>query len=411
MLHALLPLYLDNVLGARMAAIGLIEGVAETTSSLLKIVSGWLSDHLGKRKLLAVAGYAISTTTKPLLLFANTWGVMLAVRFAERFGKGVRVAPRDALVADSTDPSQRGLAFGIHRAGDTAGAVVGLSVALAVVWTSQRSAVVLERAVFQTLVLLCLAPAALGVAALAVGAKDAPHSSTRSTRPRLGLTPYDRRFKRFLIVMVVFTLGNSSDAFLVLRAQRAGLSVAGVIGMMISFNLVYTLASGPAGALSDRIGRRRIMIAGWLVYALIYLGFARAETGAEAWVLMTVYSVYYASTEGVAKAYVADLVPADFRGTAYGVFNAAVGIAALPSSIFAGVLWQGIGSWPGFGPAAPFYFGSAIALIAACMLAWFVPPRTEHPSQTRTVGQTNLERDHTENPRQPVDELREGSIR
>jgi MFS family permease len=374
MIAPLLPLYLNNVLGAGTATIGLIEGVAETTASVLKVFSGWLSDQLGRRKALAVAGYALSTVAKPFLLLASTPAWVFAVRFADRFGKGLRTAPRDALVADSTPASQRGLAFGIHRAGDTAGAVVGLLIALATVLATSMGSR-LTRPVFQTLVLFCIPPAVLAVAVLGVLSRETPRTGPTRPAPRLTLAPFDARFRRFLLVMLIFTLGNSSDAFLVLRAQTLGLSVAGVIGMMLCFNLVYTAVSGPAGALSDRLGRRRLIVAGWLIYALIYLGFARASTSAHAWVLMTVYGLYYGLTEGVAKAYVADLVGPGDRGTAYGVFNAAVGLAALPASLIAGLLWQGLGAWTGFGPSAPFYFGAVMAVSAALLLVAVVPAR------------------------------------
>jgi MFS family permease len=382
MLFTLLPLYLSNVLGARTAAIGLIEGVAETTASLLKLVSGWLSDHLGQRKWLAVAGYAISTAAKPVLLLANSWPWVLAVRFGDRVGKGIRTAPRDALVADSTEPAQRGLAFGIHRAGDTAGAVAGLLVAFVVVAASQGAAIQLSRTVFTTLVVLSVPPAALAVLGLALAGKDTPLPARPLGDESAGAGgALPRRFKLFLVVMVLFTLGNSSDAFLVLRAQRAGLPLLGVLGMMISFNLVYALLSGPAGALSDRLGRRRLLLGGWLVYAAVYLGFARVTAGWQAWALMTVYGLYYASTEGVAKAYVADLVPAHQRGRAYGAFSAAVGLTALPASLIAGLLWQGLGPWRGFGPAAPFLFGALMALAAAALgFAVMASPRAPDSS-------------------------------
>jgi MFS family permease len=379
MIASLLPLYLNNVLGARTATIGLIEGVAETTASVLKVFSGWLSDRLGRRKALAVAGYALSTIAKPFLLLATTPLWVFAVRFTDRFGKGIRTAPRDALVADSTPPSQRGLAFGVHRAGDTAGAVVGLLVALATV-TAASTGMRLELPVFQTLVLLCTVPAVLAVVVLAVFAREAPHAGPPRQAPKLTLAPFDARFRRFLVVVLIFTLGNSSDAFLVLRAQQLGLSVAGVIGMMLCFNLVYTVVAGPAGSLSDRVGRRKLIVAGWLVYALIYLGFALATSTTHAWLLMTAYGLYYGLTEGVAKAYVADLVPAADRGTAYGVFNAAVGLAALPASLVAGVLWQGVGRWTGFGPSAPFYFGASLAVAAAALLVTMVPASSPRQS-------------------------------
>jgi MFS family permease len=274
----LIPLFLANVLGVRTGIIGLIEGIAETTSSLLKLLSGWLSDRLGQRKWLTVAGYTLSTLAKPFLYFANTWGWVLCVRFADRLGKGLRTAPRDALVADSVDKQLRGLAFGLHRAGDTAGAVVGLVIVVIVVWAVQGGALALSHATFQSVVLLSILPAALAVLVLALGAQDVPLAGERRHPPSLSLHGFDLRFKSFLFIIVLFTLGNSSDAFLILRAQERGLSVLGVMGMLVTFNLVYTLVSGPAGALSDHVGRRRLIVCGWLTYGLIYLGFARVGT-------------------------------------------------------------------------------------------------------------------------------------
>jgi MFS family permease len=377
MLTTLLPLFLFNVLGAKTNVIGLIEGTAETTASVLKVFSGWLSDRLGQRKWLAVGGYALSAFSKPFLFFANSWGWVLGVRFGDRLGKGLRTAPRDALVADSIDEKQRGLAFGLHRAGDTAGAVVGLLVALGVVWFVQRADLTLERSTFHTLVLFSIIPAVLAVIGLALGARETPIPTERraARAPSFSLAAFDARFKFFLFIVVLFTLGNSSDAFLILRAQAAGLPVLGVLGMMITFNAVYTLVSGPAGALSDRVGRRRLIVGGWAVYGLIYLGFARVTVGWQAWALMAVYGIYYGLTEGVAKALVADLVPAEKRGTAYGLFNAAIGLTAFPASFIAGILWQGAFGWNGFGPGAPFYFGAVTALLACALLVFALPER------------------------------------
>jgi MFS family permease len=368
MLINLLPLFLFNVLGVRTAVIGLIEGVAETTASVLKIFSGWLSDRLRARKGLAVLGYGLSTIAKPFLYFATTWGWVLGVRFTDRVGKGLRTAPRDALVADSIDERQRGLAFGLHRAGDTAGAVIGLAIAWGVFLATQRGIAELTRATFQVIVLISVIPAVLAVLVIALGAQEVTATSHETKPPRLTLAGLDRRFLLFLVIVVVFTLGNSSDAFLILRAQTAGLSVSGVLGMMLIFNLTYALVATPAGALSDRVGRRKLLILGWGLYALVYLGFARASAGWHAWSLMVAYGMYYGLTEGVAKAFVADLVPSERRGTAYGVYNAAVGITAFPASLIAGMLWQGVGSWTGFGPSAPFLFGAALAAVAVVML-------------------------------------------
>ena len=377
MLLNLLPLFLFNVLGVRTTIIGLIEGVADTTASLVKLLSGWISDRLRIRKGLAVLGYTLSTVAKPFLYFATTWGWVLGVRFADRIGKGLRTAPRDALVADSIDESQRGLAFGLHRAGDTGGAVLGLTAALIVLLATQRGVAALTRNTFQTVVLVSIIPAVSAVLTIALGAQEvkpalrenAPPRRSPVDKPRLSLQGFDRRFRLFLLITVLFTLGNSSDAFLILRAQTAGLSVSGVLGMMVVFNLVYTLVSTPAGALSDRVGRRKLLIAGWSLYAAVYLGFARATAGWHAWVLMAAYGIYYGLTEGVAKAFVADLVPSEQRGTAYGVYNASIGITAFPASLLAGLLWQGVAGWNGFGPSAPFLFGAALALLAAVFMA------------------------------------------
>ncbi len=372
MLTNLLPLFLSEVLGVKTNIIGLIEGIAETTASLLKVFSGWLSDMLGARKWLTVAGYALSTAAKPFLYFATTWTAVLGVRFADRVGKGIRTAPRDALVADSIDENHRGLAFGLHRAGDTGGAFVGILIAMAIVAATQRGAVALERGTFQTAVLISIIPAALAVLALALTARDVP-VSRKSAAPSLSLREFDARFKGFLLIVVLFTLGNSSDAFLILRANKLGLNVLGVLGMVATFNLVYTLVSGPAGALSDRIGRKRLLVAGWLTYGLIYLGFALARAGWHVWTLYALYGVYYGTVEGTAKALVADIVQPEQRGTAYGVYNAAIGLVALPASLIAGVLWQGVFGWAGLGPSAPFLFGAALATAAAILMAVWLP--------------------------------------
>jgi len=368
MIVYLIPLFLSNVLGVRMAFIGLIDGVAETTASLVKIYSGALSDKIGKRKWLTVLGYAISTVAKPFLYFANTWGWVLGVRFADRVGKGIRTAPRDALVASSTDESNRGFAFGLHRAGDTAGAFIGIGIAALIIWLTQTNQVLLSVNTFHVAVLASIIPAVLAVIVLSVGATDLVTTGKGSGVLRLSLKGMDARFKSFLFIVVVFTLGNSSDSFIILRAQERGLSVLQTMFMLMTFTAIYTILSGPLGALSDRIGRRKLIIGGWFAYGLVYLGFALAQTGWQIWMLFGLYGIYYASTEGVAKALVADLVPESQRGTAYGLFNAAIGITALPASLLAGLLWQGAGSWTGLGPSAPFLFGAALALFASVLL-------------------------------------------
>ena len=368
MIVYLIPLFLANVLGVGTAIIGLIDGVAETTASLLKIYSGAISDKLGKRKWLTVAGYSLSTIAKPFLFIANSWGWVLGVRFADRVGKGIRTAPRDALVADSIEPGQRGLAFGFHRAGDTLGAFLGLGIAAAIVWLTQAQAEFLTRNTFHIAILASVIPAVLAVIVLAAGAKDVAKANP-SARPSLSLKGFDSRFKTFLVIIVLFTLGNSSDSFIVLRGQERGLNVLQVMLMVMTFNFIYAVLAGPLGALSDRIGRRRLILFGWLAYGLVYLGFAFSRTGWQVWMLFGLYGIYYAATEGVAKALIADLVPEAQRGTAYGLYAAAVGLTALPASVIAGALWQGVGAWTGFGASAPFFFGASMALLAG-ILFW-----------------------------------------
>jgi MFS family permease len=366
MLTNLIPLFLYNVLGVQTSIIGLIDGIAETTASLVKIYSGALSDRLGKRKFITVIGYTLSTLSKPFLYFATTWEWVLGVRFSDRVGKGIRTAPRDALLADSAKSDQRGLAFGLHRAGDTAGAFVGLGIAALIIWLTQSGAAELTRHTFQIVVLASIIPAILAVLVLALGVKEvAAARKDQNGLPTLSWKTFDKRFRAFLIVVIIFSLGNSSDSFIVLRGQNRGLSVLQIMGMLMTFNAVYSLLAGPLGSLSDRIGRRRLMLIGWTIYGLVYLGFAISNTGAQIWVLFGIYGIYYALTEGVAKALVADIVPPEQRGTAYGLFNAAIGLSALPASLIAGILWQVVS------PAAPFVFGASLASIASFLLmAW-----------------------------------------
>jgi MFS family permease len=362
----ILPLFLSNVLGVGTGIIGLIEGIAEATSSLLKVFSGWLSDKLGGRKWLAVSGYGLSAFAKPFFYFASSWTTVLTVRWIDRVGKGIRTAPRDALVADSIDEGQRGLAFGFHRAADTGGAMVGLLIALGVVWAIQSSAADLSQRTFQIIVLVSLIPACLAVLSLAIGARDVPRTA-RQERPAISFRGLGKPFLVFLLIVGLFDLGNSSDAFLILRAQERGLSVISILAMLVTFNLIYALVSTPAGSLSDRVGRRKILIGGWLAYGAIYLGFALAGKGWHVWLLYVLYGIYYGLAYGTAKAMVADLVPANLRGTAYGTYNATLGILDFPASLIAGFLWQEIG------PAAPFFFGAALALGAVLLLALWRP--------------------------------------
>jgi MFS family permease len=351
-----LPLFLANVLGVRTTVIGLIEGIAESTSTLLKLVSGHLSDRIGRKKALALWGYGLSNFTKPLLYFANSWGLVLLVRFLDRVGKGIRTAPRDALIADVTAPEMRGRAFGFNKAMDKARAVIGLLVAAAVVYLSQQDTVALTRDSYQWLVLLAIVPGLAAVGVMAKWVEEQPKPFNGS--PRLAWSQMDGRFWAFIAVLTIFTLGNSSDAFLMLRAQTLGLSTVEIFLVVALFNLVVTLTSTKGGALSDTLGRRGLIVSGWLIYAFIYLGFAFASAWWHVWILYAGYGLYYGAFLGASSALIADLVPDYLRGTAYGIFNAALGVVAFPASLLAGLLWD----W--YGPVAPFVAGGALALLA-----------------------------------------------
>jgi MFS family permease len=365
----LLPLFLADTLGTKVAIIGLIEGIAESTATLLKLVSGWISDRLRRRKALAVLGYGLSAFSKPFLYLANAWGPVLGIRFADRVGKGLRTAPRDALVADSAGENGQGRAFGLHRALDTAGAVWGTGIAAIVIFLSQQGAEILNRATYQRLVLVGIVPGLLAVLVLLLLVREARPRASTASLPRLSLRGYDRRFYIFLAAVVLFTLGNSSDAFLLLRARNLGLSAVQVALMVFAFNGLYSLLSMPLGALSDRVGRRRVILLGWGIYGLIYLGFALARVGWQVALLYILYGLYYAAFEGTSRALVADTVPDSARrGTAYGLYHFAVGVTAVPASLLAGLLWQTIA------PAAPFYFGAFLVLLAALLFAFGVRP-------------------------------------
>lgn len=374
----LVPLFLQNVLGVKTAIIGVIEGVAETTASVLKLFAGWISDRLKSRKWLAVIGYSISALSKPFFYIANTWEIIAGVRWVDRVGKGIRTSPRDALVADSIDEKRRGLAFGLHRAADTAGALLGILAALAIVWFFQErqgiSLNLLGQNTFRIVVLFSLLPALLSVLSLIFGAKDVKAAGQRAL-PALGIKSLGKKFIVFIIIIGIFTLGNSSDAFLTLRAQNLGkgLNLIGILTMLVAFNLVYSITSLPAGNLSDRIGRKKLLIAGWLVYSFVYFGFGFSNAGWHFFVLYMIYGLYYGLTYGTINALIADIVPENLRGTAYGTYNFVIGIMAFPASVIAGILWQGAGKWAGFGASAPFIFGGTMALIATILLIFWLP--------------------------------------
>lgn len=376
MIYPFLPLFLSTVIGASNTAIGAIEGLAESTSSLLKLASGWWTDRVQQRKPLVILGYTISAIARPLVGIATaTWHV-LGVRMTDRTGKGIRTSPRDALLADSANPSQRGRAYGFHRALDNAGAVIGPLVA----WFLYELMHVEIRSVF----LWSAVPGVLSVVVLIwfvrepgkqavplppVDADALSGGGVASTQPPASTAPAQPMgapFWRYIGVLFVFTLGASSDAFVLLRARELGVSIAAIPLLYALLNVVKTLSSTPGGVLSDRLGRRPVIIAGWALYALVYLGFAGANAPWQAWALFVAYGFFFGLTEGTEKALVADLAPAGRRGTAFGWYNFAVGIAALPASLVFGYVWDRFGSATAFG------IGAALAGVAAVGLVSLV---------------------------------------
>ncbi|MBA7659684.1 Multidrug resistance protein MdtL [subsurface metagenome] len=364
MIFTLVPLFLCNVLKAPFTVIGLIGGLSESVDAIFRIFSGWISDKVGKRKPLTVLGYSISTIAKPFMYLATSWGAVLGVRFSDRVGKGFRSSSRDALIADSVSAGERGKGFGLHRAMDTLGAVLGLVIAAIIIYLVQGGGLQLSLETYQRIVLVGVVPAVLAVLVLLIFVhekrrKPAPGSSSRPGSALSGLTAgFDTRFKVFLVIMAIFTLGNSSDFFVILRAQNLEVSLIQVVLMLVLLNVIEATVSLPAGMLSDRLGRKRVITLGWFVYALVYLGFALASEQWQIWLLFACYGIYYGIVEGVARAFVADLVPEEKRGTAYGLYHGVVGITLLPASLLAGWLWQT------FSPAAPFYLGAGLAFVA-----------------------------------------------
>ena len=366
MIFPLLPIFLAGTLGAGAVALGAVEGAAEAASSLLKLVFGAVSDRVRRRKPWLVVGYALAGVARPLIALAAAWPQVLALRLADRAGKGVRTAPRDALIADATPADRRGRAFGFHRAMDHAGAVAGPLAAAGLLAVG-----VTLRNVF----LLAAVPAAAALAVLALAVREgrrrpgedepaegAAVGGAPGLRPAAAWRRLAGPYRRLLAALVVFTLGNSTDAFLLLRLHEAGLA-AGWVAALWSLHHVVKLAFAWAGGVwSDRRGRRPAMLAGWAVYAAVYLGFAAVASLGWLIALFVVYGLYYGLTEPVEKAWVADLAPADLRGTALGLYHAAVGVAALPASLVFGWLWMR------FGAAAAFGVGAALAGVAAAML-------------------------------------------
>ncbi len=358
MIYPLLPVFLATVLGASAGFIGAIEGAAESTAALLKLASGWWSDRMRRRKPLVVAGYVLASIVRPLVALATSATQVLLIRVSDRVGKGLRNAPRDALIADSAGPDMRGRAFGLRSAADNAGALVGPVIAFVLVQWLGFSL----RSVFW----FAAIPGAITILVAVFGVREVAKRSTAGKKAELR-TGMGSRFWAFLVVMLLFTLGNSTDAFLLLRAKELGVPVALAPILWALLNGVKSVSNVPGGALSDRVGRRPALVAGWLVYAAVYLLFARATRAWHAWLLFAVYGVYFGLTEGAELALVADVVPAERRGAAFGWYYLAIGIGALPASIGFGILWDRFGS-----PTA-FSVGACLALLAALGLLLFKP--------------------------------------
>jgi MFS family permease len=380
MIYPLLPVFLASVLGANASFIGAIEGVAETTASLLKLVSGWWSDKVGRRKLLVVIGYGIATFARPFTAMARSATQVLAIRLTDRIGKGIRTSPRDALLADSAPPHARGRAFGFHAASDNAGAVLGPLLAFMFLkmqgvgaLDGSKHLLPRDEQALRNVFWLAAIPGVIALAILIVVVRDVPRrdSGEKAVEGSIaamggGLT---KRFWAYLAVVLLFTLGNSTDAFLLLRANQLGVPVAMAPILWALLNFVKSATGTYGGQLSDTLGRKPLIVGGWLLYAAVYFAFGWAAAAWQAWALFAIYGIFYGMTEGTEKALVADIVPHTRRGSAFGWYNLAIGLGALPASLIFGAIWDRAGA-----PTA-FVFGATLALIAALLMAFVAPSR------------------------------------
>jgi MFS family permease len=359
MIYPLVPLFLANILGINKSIIGLIEGIAESTASLLKVFSGWFSDRIGNRKWLMAAGYGISTLSRPIVALATGWQHVMGSRFMDRFGKGVRTAPRDAIIAESTEKTHLGRAFGFHRSLDTMGAVVGPAIAFFLLGIFLND----YRKVFW----LSMIPGVIAVLLIILFITEKKKVSVpHYERPKLTLKHFDWKFKFFVLIATLFALGNSSDVFLILRAQQIGIPTVMIPIVYLLFNLVYSLSAIPAGIAADRFGRKRVILLGFVLFAILYYGFAAAKDTSAIWVLFAFYGLFMGFTEGIQKAFLATIIPSDFKATAFGVYNTAVGLAMFPASLIGGWLWDHVS------PAATFYFGSITASLSTILFVIFI---------------------------------------
>jgi len=372
-IYPLLPAFLALTLGASPFAIGLIEGFAESVASFLKLFSGYLSDKFERRKLPVFLGYALASIVRPLLAFVGSWQQVLFVRVTDRVGKGIRGAPRDAIIAASVPEEKRGLAFGFNRAADHLGAVIGPIVAFILLsyFAADTSNPTAQE--YQQVFLFASVPVVIGLFVIVFFVNETPKEiSTVIEQPKIKLSikEFDGNFKRFLIVVAIFTLSNSTDAFLLLRAEQAGIAPAILPLLWMGLHLSKVFSSLIFGDLSDRIGRKTLILSGWILYALVYAGFAFVSQAWQTWALFLIYGVYFGLTEGVEKALVADLVPKGKRGTAYGFYNLAFSITVFPASIIFGAIWTT------FGAEAAFLTSAFISICAAFLLLTIQPKRS-----------------------------------
>ncbi len=359
MIYPVIPLFLANVLGVNKSVIGLIEGIAESTASLIKVFSGWISDKIGNRKWLMAAGYGISTLSRPLVALSAGWGQVMGSRFMDRFGKGVRTAPRDAIIAESTDKSSLGKTFGFQRAMDTMGAVAGPALTFFLLGILSND--------YRKIFWLSMIPGVIAVLLIIFFIAEKKRSvAVYADRPKMTIRHFDRKFRFFVIISALFAVGNSSDMFLILRAQQAGVSTVLIPMVYLLFNVVYALSSIPAGVAADRFGKERVILLGFILFAFLYYGFAVAADAKAIWFLFALYGLFMGLTDGVQRAFLATIIPLDFKATAFGLYNTVVGLAMLPASLIGGWLWDHVS------PSATFYFGSATATVSAVLFIMFI---------------------------------------
>ncbi|MCC6544771.1 MAG: MFS transporter [Nitrospirae bacterium] len=375
MIYPLMPLFLTNILGVNKTIVGLIEGIAESTASLLKVVSGYISDRMRKRKPLILYGYGLSTFTRPILALSATWIGVLIFRFVDRIGKGIRTAPRDAIIAESTGSDHLGRAFGFHRMMDTIGAIVGPAIAIAVLYflgVSYNSKDIFMQDsgtteyAFRTIFWISILPGVAAVILIILFVREnIQMPQTRSRKNLITLSFTNDHFRKFLIVVSIFTLGNFSNAFIILKVQDAGGGLFNITILYLLFNAVYSVSSLPAGMAADRFGKKRMILSSYILFGLIYAGFAFADSQTTVWVLFLLYGIFMGISEGQQRAFVATLIPDNVKGTGYGVYHTITGLITLPSSFIAGLLWDMKG------PQATFLFGTVTAIVASILFLVF----------------------------------------